>query len=177
MSIFSIISSCVKSEYPTKPFRNLLEESQEIRKKTEEIANKIHPKLGKKVKQINNFKDSIKNLKNANLLSDIFYNEKINPKLGDHFFVERIGYTHHGIYTDYGVIHYLQSGIDCTDIYTFAQGKKIHIVSEKESPLSYSKKEAVKRAESRIGEKEYNILINNCENFVRWCRNGTKGIN
>ncbi|MBD8032914.1 lecithin retinol acyltransferase family protein [Solibacillus sp. Sa1YVA6] len=28
------------------------------------------------------------------------------------------------------------------------------------------------RARSRIGEMDYNLAMNNCENFVRWCRIG-----
>lgn len=36
----------------------------------------------------------------------------------------------------------------------------------------YSPEETVKRARSRLGEKEYNLLLNNCEHFAIWCKTG-----
>lgn len=36
----------------------------------------------------------------------------------------------------------------------------------------YSPEETVRRAESRLGEKKYNIISNNCEHFVLWCKTG-----
>ena len=36
----------------------------------------------------------------------------------------------------------------------------------------YSTEEIVKRAESELGKKGYNILFKNCEHFVTWCRYG-----
>jgi hypothetical protein len=30
----------------------------------------------------------------------------------------------------------------------------------------------VRRAESRLGEKKYNLLFNNCEHFATWCKTG-----
>jgi hypothetical protein len=32
--------------------------------------------------------------------------------------------------------------------------------------------EIIKRALSRIGERGYDLLLNNCEHFARWCRYG-----
>ena len=37
----------------------------------------------------------------------------------------------------------------------------------------FSPKETVKRARSRLGEKAYNLLFNNCEHFAFWCKYGT----
>lgn len=37
---------------------------------------------------------------------------------------------------------------------------------------TYSAKETVRRAYSRIGESEYNLATNNCEHFALWCRTG-----
>lgn len=34
----------------------------------------------------------------------------------------------------------------------------------------YSNKETVKRAYSRIGEREYDLFTNNCEHFAVWCK-------
>lgn len=36
----------------------------------------------------------------------------------------------------------------------------------------YSPEETVQRARSRLGEKEYNLLLNNCEHFAIWCKTG-----
>ena len=34
----------------------------------------------------------------------------------------------------------------------------------------YTKKETVERAYSRLGERKYDLLTNNCEHFAVWCR-------
>lgn len=36
----------------------------------------------------------------------------------------------------------------------------------------YSPEETVKRAMSRIGESNYNLVLNNCEHFAIWCKTG-----
>lgn len=36
----------------------------------------------------------------------------------------------------------------------------------------YSPEETVKRAYSRLGEKSYNLIGNNCEHFAIWCKTG-----
>ena len=36
----------------------------------------------------------------------------------------------------------------------------------------YGPSETVERARSRIGERKYNLLTNNCEHFVVWCKTG-----
>lgn len=36
----------------------------------------------------------------------------------------------------------------------------------------FSEKETVKRAMSRIGEENYNLVTNNCEHFAMWCKTG-----
>lgn len=36
----------------------------------------------------------------------------------------------------------------------------------------YSPEETVARARSRLGEKKYNLLLNNCEHFALWCKTG-----
>jgi len=30
----------------------------------------------------------------------------------------------------------------------------------------------VERAKSRLGERAYNLLLNNCEHFAIWCKTG-----
>lgn len=36
----------------------------------------------------------------------------------------------------------------------------------------YSPQETVKRARQRLGETEYNLILNNCEHFALWCKTG-----
>lgn len=36
----------------------------------------------------------------------------------------------------------------------------------------YSPEETVKRARSRIGERSFNLIFNNCEYFAVWCKTG-----
>lgn len=36
----------------------------------------------------------------------------------------------------------------------------------------YSPEETVERARSKVGEKEYNLIFNNCEHFAIWCKTG-----
>ncbi|WP_409369902.1 lecithin retinol acyltransferase family protein [Lysinibacillus sp. 38-6] len=93
--------------------------------------------------------------------------------LGDHLFVQRIGYTHHAIYIGRGeIIHYLNDkGVIKMSLSEFAAGANIHT---KFSPKTYLSDEVVCRAYSRLGENNYNLAFNNCENFARWCRNGRK---
>lgn len=38
----------------------------------------------------------------------------------------------------------------------------------------YSPEETIARARSRIGEKEYNLITNNCEHFAIWCKTGVE---
>lgn len=63
-----------------------------------------------------------------------------------------------------------------TDIDTFSMGKAVEVASlergDKKKRLSPSK--TVSRAQSRIGERGYDILHNNCEHFARYCYFGEK---
>ena len=99
-------------------------------------------------------------------------------KTGDHLKISRGVYTHHGIYAGDGtVIHYSQ-GYDAipeireVPFSEFSGMSKVMVVPESESPMRFSADEAVSRARSRFGEQNYNLIYNNCENFVRWCRAG-----
>ena len=38
----------------------------------------------------------------------------------------------------------------------------------------YSPEETVKRAESQLGEGDYNLVFNNCEHFAVWCKTGVR---
>ena len=38
---------------------------------------------------------------------------------------------------------------------------------------TYSVEESLERARSRVGEKRYSVVLNNCEHFVNWLKTGT----
>jgi hypothetical protein len=99
---------------------------------------------------------------------------------GDQIFVMRpfLGldalYEHHGIDCGDGtVIHYRKLGeeskISRTSYAAFAAGLPIYI---KWQPVSFIPDVVIQRAESRLGEEQYNLLSNNCEHFANWCKTG-----
>lgn len=151
-------------------------EATRHRKVVESVAEKIHPTVGESIQILYNVSDSAGNLWDSlenGLFRDFFSNEITSLEIGDHLFAQRTGYTHHGIYVGEGqVVHYLRHCVSIDSIETFADGAKLHKKTEVESPLSYPKEEAAWRAQQRIGESNYHLLTRNCENFVRWCRNG-----
>ena len=49
------------------------------------------------------------------------------------------------------------------DIYTFLNS---------ENGKLYSPEETVARARSKIGESNYNLILDNCEHFAIWCKTG-----
>lgn len=103
-------------------------------------------------------------------------------QLGAHLSSGRTGYTHHGIYVGDGkVVHYsglangLSKGDICeTTIEKFSLGRdKITVITHPNPSEYFTPIEIVKRARSRIGENDYNIIFNNCEHFATWCATGT----
>ncbi len=84
------------------------------------------------------------------------------------------GYEHHGIDCGDGtVIHYYKGGqvatVARTSLETFARGNPVYIKSQ---PVSYVPDVVIERAESRLGEQQYELLTNNCEHFASWCKTG-----
>jgi Lecithin retinol acyltransferase len=98
---------------------------------------------------------------------------------GDQIYVMRplVGmdslYQHHGIDCgDGSVIHYYKPGeavVSRTSFETFAQGKPVYT---KQYTTSYVPDVVIERAESRLGERQYHLLTNNCEHFATWCKIG-----
>ena len=83
-------------------------------------------------------------------------------------------YKHYGIDCGDGtVIHYRKPSetIESTDLATFSQGNPIYVAEYSEG-FGYIPDAVVERAESRLGEQEYNLLFNNCEHFASWCKTG-----
>jgi len=97
---------------------------------------------------------------------------------GDHIVVHRGLYNHHGIFCGNDkVIHYRSSlktkwsaEICTTTLSEFGEGAEVYIVLDESSdPVEV----IIRRAESRLGERWYNLLFNNCEHFATFCRTGT----
>lgn len=103
--------------------------------------------------------------------------EKSIMEKGDHIFVQRyypFKFTHHGIYCGNNeVIHFFKNKGEAiilkTTLSEFAKGEKVEIYHQN---AKYSAGEIVRRAESKLGEENYNVLFNNCEQFANWCRTG-----
>ncbi len=97
--------------------------------------------------------------------------------IGDHLCVSRGVYSHHGINLGRGrIIHYSgeptafwDAEICITTWTDFAEGREVQVL---DTPRSYSRRDVVRRARSRLGERRYHLLQNNCEHFARWCRSG-----
>jgi hypothetical protein len=83
-------------------------------------------------------------------------------------------YEHHGIdYGDGTVVHYYKGGeeptVTQTSFETFALGNSVFV---KPYTVSYVPDVVIERAESRLGERQYQLLTNNCEHFATWCKIG-----
>ena len=97
---------------------------------------------------------------------------------GDHLVSPRVGYQHHGIYIgQQQVIHYqgLFGGNETnlvaqSPLREFSQGNAIRV--QVHPCRRFSGKKSVERAHARLGERKYNLLLNNCEHFVMWCIEG-----
>jgi hypothetical protein len=99
---------------------------------------------------------------------------------GDQIYVMRpfVGlngvYEHHGIDCGDGtVIHYSKAPepatVRRTSIVAFARGECIYL---RQQSVSFIPDLVLERAESRLGEQNYNLLANNCEHFATWCKTG-----
>ena len=52
----------------------------------------------------------------------------------------------------------------------FAEGRPLYEVAHAEA--AFDSDEVIRRARTRLGEKRYRLLTNNCEHFVEWCLHG-----
>ena len=97
---------------------------------------------------------------------------------GDHLVVQFGPYTHHGIDLGDGtVIHYGQglhnkanARVEVVDWAEFCGSQPVRV---REDRAEFPAEEVIERAESRLGEADYDVLENNCEHFVNWCRRGS----
>lgn len=94
---------------------------------------------------------------------------KTGLKIGDHIYVDYGSFYHHGIY--YGndkVAHYYKTKVCITSLSKFANGRMIRVKNSR----GFSSKRVIRRAKSRLDEKKYNLVFNNCEHFSTWCKTG-----
>jgi hypothetical protein len=95
------------------------------------------------------------------------------PPLGSHLVTRRTFYSHHGIYVGGGrVVHYAgfaqgfrRGPVEEVSLRRFAHGHGIRLRHDKRC---FDGCDVVKRARSRLGERHYDILRNNCEHFCAW---------
>lgn len=113
---------------------------------------------------------------------------KEKTSYGDHIRVNRGMYYHHGIYvTDLHVIHFAsitpghemdpnEASIIDTTLEQFLKGGECEkrIYTEEEEKSKRSPQEIVSYAYSRLGDKGYNVVSNNCEHFANECVFGRK---
>ena len=97
--------------------------------------------------------------------------------LGTELIVSRRGYRHYGIYVGDGrVVHYAgrisypRGLVEEVSIADFTAGRRIHVGDASNERIPGA--DVVRRARSRLGERRYDLLQNNCEHFSSWCQNG-----
>ena len=97
---------------------------------------------------------------------------------GDHIYVQRSVYTHHGIDAGDGtVIHFTgepgQAKVDASiarsamDDFLKGGDLKVRRYGKRDDPDT-----TMTRAESKLGETNYHLVTNNCEHFATWCCTG-----
>ena len=80
-------------------------------------------------------------------------------------------FNHHGIDLGDGTVaHYLEGReILRSPVSEFSQGAVVSVLNHANaSPAGVT----LRRAMSRLGEQNYNLLFNNCEHFATWCKTG-----
>lgn len=104
-------------------------------------------------------------------------------KYGDLIFVDHGLYKHFGIYiNDDCVIHYdgklddrflRNMCVRQTRMDRFLAGKdNFKILNLSKNPIPPH--EVVNRAKSHLNERNFNLILNNCEHFAYWCKTGLK---
>lgn len=146
--------------------------SKDDRREAERILKTISPGIGKNVEQFNNIRDSIANPLEVGTKRPMKTIRQVMRSFhkGDHIAVDRDVYSHHAIYDGKrGVIEYDDYVVKAATLEEFAKGAYIYKVEEE---AIYTPDEIMERAYSRMGERQYDLLFNNCENFATWCRCG-----
>jgi hypothetical protein len=100
------------------------------------------------------------------------------PALGAHLVTPWMGFAHHGIYVGNGnVVHYgalmydiIRKPVEEVSLACFSGGRPVFVIAHAEACLEAA--ETIARARSRLGEKTYRLLSNNCEHFCEWAIHG-----
>lgn len=99
---------------------------------------------------------------------------------GDHVWVRRLGYSHHGVDCGDGtVVHFngepgrgkVGAKVTRTPMDVFLDGGELRVQPYGQRLTA---EETVEAAESQLGAGEYHLMFNNCEHFARWCCTGQK---
>jgi hypothetical protein len=109
-------------------------------------------------------------------------------KPGDHLVVPLfLGLTHHGVYVGGGRVVHWDSGVRgrvglfaliCgptkarireTSLARFASGNRPRV---RRYRLSLDGETVAARAQARVGERGYDLFVNNCEQLATWCKTG-----
>lgn len=106
----------------------------------------------------------------------------VEPTLGDHIRVAYRNYYHHGIYVgndeviEFGVASAVLKPADEVEVHKvtveeFLQGGFLEVrqFDRKERKKKNSPEKIVEIAISKLGEKGYNFIFNNCEHFCNIC--------
>ena len=82
-------------------------------------------------------------------------------------------FNHHGIDLGDGTVaHYLEGrAILRSPLEEFSRGQPLSVVAYNPNDCS-TPRVTLRRAMSRLGEQNYNLLFNNCEHFAHWCKTG-----
>ncbi len=104
---------------------------------------------------------------------------------GDHLFIYRAGYSHHGIDMGDGTVVHFESDPwrKLADTLTHGDSTRIGMTSLEDftrgAPINVRQYEnaddidtVVRRAQSRLGNQNYDVFGNNCEHFAVWCKTG-----
>jgi hypothetical protein len=107
-----------------------------------------------------------------------------SPRPGDVIWADRVArgkpYNHCGVYIGNGrVIHFAapegseinqeNAIVHETSFESFKDGCPVKVV---DFPNGKSPDETIERAFSRLGEKGYDFIANNCDHFATWCKTG-----
>lgn len=131
-----------------------------------------------------NYKINSKIITNFNVMKDTIQSiskEKKDPKPGDIIGISGnfmgYKYDHYGIYIGNNkVIHFCSTNGKAEDTQIqetsmepyFKRGK--YFILNVVSTSKFSPEETLKRAKEKLGEKNYDLLQNNCEDFALWCK-------
>ena len=104
---------------------------------------------------------------------------KEDLNLGDHIYVKRKLYSHHGIYAgDGNVIHYTGEEKEKKDPLVSETAIGDFLKCGKLKRRNYRKRlppsETLSLAKKHLSDRSYSLTLNNCEHFATYCATGNK---